>query len=398
MRLPPRYGPKRIREGSGFPLASIFLLTVMFYLNFLPRLIMAPLMVTVEKDLHLGHDDAGMFFLLISAGYCITFLVSGFISSRLAHHKTILLSTFAVGFMLLLLSGSHSVFAFKVELFFLGVAAAPYFPSGLATVMAMTGADQQGKAVAVHELAPSLSYISAPLIAELFLRFGSWRGLLACMGVLTLSMGGLYMRFGRDRGIMGKPVSFHMTGLLLRDRSFRIICFLFVLGMGAGIGLYTMMPLFLVHEHMFDRSWANSLVSFSRFPGIAAVLIAGFALDRFGIKRSLTAVLVTSGVLTLAVGMASKQTVVCFLFLQYVAAVCFFPAAWMAVSRIDHPGAKSAALALAVPIAYIFGAGLVPATIGFLGEHGSFSQGFIGFGILTVLGGLISRKMKLSDG
>lgn len=385
-------------DGSGIPFGAVIFLTVMFYLNFLPRLIMAPLMITAEKEMHLGHDDAGVFFLLISSGYCITFLVSGFISARFGHHKTILLSTFAVGFMLFLLSATHSVFAFKVELFFLGIAAAPYFPSGLATVMAMTGAEQQGKAVALHELAPSLSYISSPLIAELFLRFGSWRGLLVFLGIVTFSMGGLYIRFGSDRCIKGDSASFRKMGLLLRDRSFRIICFLFVLGMGAGIGLYTMMPLFLFHEHLFDRGWANSLVSFSRLPGVVAVLMAGFALDRFGIKRSLMVVLIASGALTIALGMASKQTVVGFLLLQYMAAVCFFPSAWMAVSRIDHPQAKNAALILAVPIAYIFGAGFVPVAIGCLGEHGSFSVGFIGFGVLTVIGGLISRKLKLKDG
>lgn len=396
MKFPSRHDPGRIREGSGFPLASIFLLTAMFYLNFLPRLIMAPLMVTVENELHLGHDDAGVFFLLISAGYCITFLASGFISSRLAHHKTILLSTFAVGVMLLLLSKTRSVFLFKVELFFLGAAAAPYFPSGLASVMAATDAGQQGKGIAVHELAPSLSYISAPLIAELFLGFATWRFLLSCLGFMTIAMGVFYFRFGKDRDIRGRPLSFRTAGLLLRDHSFRIICFLFVLGMGAGIGLYTMMPLFLVHEHLFDRGLANSLVSLSRFPGIAAVLIAGFALDRFGIKRSLMVVLITSGVLIFATGIASKQAVAGFLLVQYAVAVGFFPAAWMAVSRIDHPEAKSAALALAVPIAYVFGAGVLPATIGFLGEHASFSWGFIGFGALTVIGGLVSQKIKLS--
>jgi hypothetical protein len=49
---------------SGFAISPIIILTGMFYLNFLPRLIMAPLMVTIEKELHLGHDDSGSFFFL----------------------------------------------------------------------------------------------------------------------------------------------------------------------------------------------------------------------------------------------------------------------------------------------------------------------------------------------
>ena len=81
---------------SGFEVIPIIFLMGMFYLNFLPRLIMAPLMVTIEQELHIGHDDSGGFFFLISAGYCISLLLSGFLSSRISHRKTIILSSLPV--------------------------------------------------------------------------------------------------------------------------------------------------------------------------------------------------------------------------------------------------------------------------------------------------------------
>jgi NNP family nitrate/nitrite transporter-like MFS transporter len=75
--------------------------------------------------------------------------------------------------------------------------------------------------------------------------------------------------------------------------------------------------------------------------------------------------------------------------------VCFFPAGWMAITLIGHPSARNVAISLLVPISYIFGGGLVPAGIGFSGEHGSFAFAIILFGVLMIMGGLLSKLLKL---
>ncbi len=382
---------------TGFEIFPIIFLMGMFYLNFLPRLIMAPLMVTIENELHLGHDDSGGFFFLISAGYCISLLFSGFISSRISHRKTIILSACATGVVLIVISISSTLWLIRVELFLLGVAAGPYFPSGLATIPTLVTPKHQGKAISIHELSPSLSFVTAPIIAEIFLRFWSWRSLISVLGIVSILAAFLFSRYGKGGTFNGEPPTFKNLGLLIRDRSFLIMSFLFVLGMGAGIGLYTMMPLYLVNERMFDRGWANALMSVSRIPGLVTVLISGFALDRLGLKRTLIIVLVVTGVLTIALGTVPDQGVVPVLFLQYMVSVCFFPAGWMAITLIGHPSARNVAISLAVPISYIFGAGLVPAGIGFSGEHGSFGFAIVLFGVLMIAGGFLSKLLKLRD-
>jgi len=380
---------------SGFEVFPIIALMGMFYLNFLPRLIMAPLMVNIEQELHLGHDDSGGFFFLISAGYCISLLFSGFISSRISHRKTIILSTCSTGLVLILISFSNTLWLIRFELFLLGIAAGPYFPSGLATVPTLVPTKHQGKAISIHELSPSLSFVTAPIIAEIFLRIWSWRGLLVVVGLVSFFAAFLFSKYGRGGEFNGEPPTFKNLGLLIKDRSFLIMSFLFVLGMGAGIGLYTMMPLYLVSERMFDRGWANALMSMSRIPGLVTVLISGFALDRLGLKRTLIIVLVVTGLLTIGLGTVPDQGVVPILFLQYMVSVCFFPAGWMAITLIGHPSARNVAISLAVPISYIFGAGLVPAGIGFSGEHGSFAFAIILFGVLMIVGGFLSKLLKL---
>jgi len=80
-------------------------LTGIFFLNFLGRVVLAPLMPYVERDLNVGHGEAGSLFLFGSLGYFAGLLGSGFLSSRSTHRRTIIL--FPLGIMLvgLLLMG-----------------------------------------------------------------------------------------------------------------------------------------------------------------------------------------------------------------------------------------------------------------------------------------------------
>ena len=55
-------------------IGPILFLAGIFFLNFLGRIILAPLLPTIEKDLGLGHSEAGSLFLLISLGYFIALL------------------------------------------------------------------------------------------------------------------------------------------------------------------------------------------------------------------------------------------------------------------------------------------------------------------------------------
>lgn len=83
-------------------LGPLLFLVGIFFLNFISRIVLSPLLPTVEKDLRIGHEEAGSLFFIISFGYCIALLGSSFVSSRLTHRRTIILSTIALGGALLL--------------------------------------------------------------------------------------------------------------------------------------------------------------------------------------------------------------------------------------------------------------------------------------------------------
>ena len=247
----------------------------LFLLNFLPRIILAPLLVTIEKELHLGHQEVGVFFLLISSGYCLTLLLSGFVSSRLSHKTCIVLSTLAVGMALLWISGSSTLRGMRLGLIALGMAAGIYIPSGIATLTGLVNPKHLGKALAIHEMAPSLSFVVAPFLGEIFLRLWTWRGLLGFLGGCALITGCVFAWVGRGGDFRGQPPSFGNLKFILTKRSFWILLILFSLAMGASVGVFTMMPLFLVSERGMDRGWANVFVALSRVLGLLAVLVAG---------------------------------------------------------------------------------------------------------------------------
>jgi len=132
-------------------------LTALYYLNFLARVILAPLMPAVEIDLKIGHAEAGSLFLFISLGYFVGLLGSGSVSSHLTHRWTIILSSVALGGSLLAVSLSHIIWLIRSGLFMLGLSAGLYLPSGIVTLTDVVGSKHRGKAIAVHELAPVLS-------------------------------------------------------------------------------------------------------------------------------------------------------------------------------------------------------------------------------------------------
>ncbi|KPK25531.1 MAG: protein NarK, partial [Nitrospira bacterium SG8_3] len=178
-------------------LGPILLLTAIFFLNFIARIMLAPLMPTIEKDLGVGHGEAGSLFLFISSGYFISLLGAGLLSSQLTHRKTIVLSATTVGIALLGISLSDSLWAIRLGLFMLGMAAGIYLPSGIATLTALISVRHWGKGIAIHELAPNLSFVAAPLISEALLPWLSWRGILAVMGGTSVLAGIAFTRFGR---------------------------------------------------------------------------------------------------------------------------------------------------------------------------------------------------------
>jgi MFS family permease len=374
-------------------LPFLLFLVLIFFINFTARIIFSPLMPTIEAELNLTHSDAGMLFLLISFGYFIGMLGSGFISAAITHMKTISLSAIALGSALLPISFSSNKWVLFIGLLMLGIFAGLYLPSGLATLTAKINPRQWGKAIAVHEMAPNLGFVAAPLMVEFFMFWFSWRIILTVLGLTSILLGLVNARFGRREKLSGEPLKFGAIHTLVKQRSFLIMLILFCAGIGSFLGIYTMLPLYLVTEQGMDREMANTLVAISRIPGLVVVIISGWATDRFGPKRALVWIFMLTGIFTMALGLAEGFWIPIFVFIQPMIAVCFPPAALVALSLIGPPETRTISVSITIPFAFLIGGGALPILIGFLGDAGVFGVGIVMTGGLIILTAILPRYL-----
>jgi NNP family nitrate/nitrite transporter-like MFS transporter len=259
-----------------------------------------------------------------------------------------------------------------------------------------------GKAIAVHESAPNLAFVLAPLFAEALLSLYGWKTALACLGIGALLAGGIFQAFGRVGSFDGEAPNIRSMGMLARHPSYWLMILLFGFGISGSLGLYMMLPLFLVNAHGLERDFANTLLALSRIPGVLAAFGSGWVTDRIGPKRTMAFILALNGLVTVALGVAPLSWLPALVFIQPALAVCFFPAGFAAISRMAPPGARNIAVSMVTPFAFMIGAGATPALIGWASDLHSFSVGFLLVGGLILSGALMSGFLALdrrpSDG
>ena len=375
----------------------VIFLTVVFFLNFISRVILSPLMPSIEADLGLGHGAAGSFFLFITIGYFVSLVGSGFISSRITHCSTIILSLAAVGFVMILVSFAGSARTIALGMFLIGLATGFYLPSGIAAITDLVHPSRWGKALAIHEFAPNMAFLMAPLMAEALLVFFSWRGVLAAIGAVALLVCVLFARVCQVGDFYGQKPDLRSALALFRDPPFLIITGLFSLGIGSTIGVYSMLPLYLVAEHGIGRVEANTLVAFSRLLTLGTIFLGGWAADHFGKMRTIRFVFFITGITTILLGVVPAPWIRGVVLLQPLCSVCFFPSGFAVLSAIVPPASRNVAISLSIPVAFLVGAGLFPTGIGVMGDAGMFGTGFLVVGGLIFTGSILPRFVRLKE-
>jgi len=198
-------GEEQIEAGTELraQIAPIVFLVALFFLNFLARIILSPLTPAIEQDMGLGHGEVGSFFLLITIGYFVSLVGSGFISSRISHRLTIAVSSVAIGLVMFGVCFAETVWGISAYMLVLGLASGIYLPSGIATITHLVNPRQWGKAIAIHELAPNLGFVMAPLLAEALMIWFPWRGVMVVIGLASILSGILLFIIRTRRGIYG---------------------------------------------------------------------------------------------------------------------------------------------------------------------------------------------------
>jgi NNP family nitrate/nitrite transporter-like MFS transporter len=319
------------------------------------------------------------------------------LASRSTHRTTIVISSAGVGIALLGISSTDSLWAIRGGIIAVGLAAGLYMPSAIATITSLIDRRHWGKAIGVHELAPNLAFFLSPFVAELFLRYFSWRAALGVLGALSLIASMTFARFGRGGDFPGESPGSSAFATLICMPAFWLMIVLFGLGVSSTIGVYAMLPLYLVTERHLEPSWANTIVAFSRAHGPLLGLLGGWMSDRLGAKQTIVVSLTFTGVATLSLGLVSDAWISPAVLIQPLLAVWFFPAAFAAIAMITPANARNVAVALTVPFGFLIGGGAIPTFIGAMGDAGSFATGIAATGVLIMIGGLLALLLKLPE-
>ncbi len=366
----------------------LFLAGILFF-TFLSRVVFSPLLVQIEEELHLSHAKSGSLFLLISIGFAPVMLGSGFVSQRLTHRGTILLSSITCGVAVLIIAFSRSLFTIQLGMVLLGMGSGLYFPSAMATMTRLVDPEHWGKAISLHEAGPTMGYVLAPIVAELGLAFTSWRGVLISVGVGGLMMAATFAVFGQGGRFAGEPPRLDNVGRIFYQPSFWVIAVLMSLACGASVGVYAILPVYLISEQGLGQGLVNTVVGLSRISGLVAVFLSGWLADCFGAKRVMGAVYTATAVLTGLMGVGKKIILVTVVFLQPAVVSAFFPVALLGLANVGPPKTRNVAVSLMIPFVYLFGGGIVPAGMGVVGEYYGFALGFL------LMGGLLLTSLCL---
>jgi len=365
-------------------LPAVVFVTSIFFCNFLSRVVLAPLMPVVQADLGFSHTGAGQLFLALAIGNGLGLLFSCFISRELKHRKTVGISAIIVGLCALAAPMAKTYIVFAGTLLALGVAVGLYLPSGIATVTSLVRKEDWGKTMAVHEMAPNLSYVVAPLLAEGMLLLFDWRAVFYLLGVVQIFFGAWFIRSGRGGEYPGMVPGPLMVAQIVRRPIFWLLVLFFATAVGASIGPYSMLPLYLVDAHGYSREEANQLLSVSRVMACLAPFLAGWITDKWGAKPAILLYLVTNGSALVLLGLASGKLLVSMVLLQPVFSVILFAPGFTMLSIAFPPEHRSVALALMGSLNAIFGVGVFPAFLGFMGDMGLFHIGFMVQGCLLL--------------
>jgi len=378
--------PAKALEPFRNNLPTLFFIAYVFLLIFLCRVIFSPLLPSIQTEMHFNHSQAGRLFFFIALGGSLGLLSNGFISRVLIHRRTIAVSLLFSGLAMFITSQSRTYNSLAFSMVITGWASGIYLPSGLTTITSMVDARNWGKALAVHDMAPNLGFLLAPVLAEGVLYFASWREALLFLGGFQILSAVFFHVFGRGGGAYGQAPEPNVVVNIIKQPAFWILVGFFGVAIGMGLGLYSMIPLYLISEHDFQRETANQILAVSRVPGLFMTLIAGYFTDRLGVKWTLGLYFVCAAVSAALLGLSRDMLLIIAVFVQPMVATCFFPAGFTALSRAFEEKFHSVAVSLIVPIAVIIGQGLVPAMLGALGQKGAYYLGFVIMGCILLTG------------
>jgi NNP family nitrate/nitrite transporter-like MFS transporter len=374
--------------------AFLFLIFLgsLWFLNFVGRTILSPVLPLIEDEFLIGHAKASSIFIFLSIGYGISIFFSGLLSGIFGYRKSIIVSLLVTALMFFLIPVVKVFTALYAFAFIIGMATGIYIPAVIPLITSYYDEKIWSKTIAIHDSAASLGVFAAPLVAIFLLRFFQWRGVLGIMGfVFVIAAIMFYLLFHE---LKVARVTKAALGKFIRRRALWVLSIIWVFAASTSIGVYYITPLFLTKELYLDIGYANTIFGISRLGGFVVAISSGFLVSRFSIRTIMASILIISGASTAFVALAGVKFIGLALFLQASFIYGFFPAGLIAISRIFDLNVRGLATGFIFGFGVIIGWGVTPYLLGLSGDHLSFKFGILLLGLAVILSSSLVFLLK----
>ena len=375
-------------------LLPLFIFWSLWFLNFSTRSAFSPILPLVEDSLSLSHGEAGGLFTSYSIGYSVTLFVTGRFGSVWGYKRTVVFGFMCIGLVFIALQWAESYSTFHILFLLLGVASGTYLPSILPILTETYDYRHWGKVIGLHESAASFSIFAIPVLVAFGLHYLSWRRLLLVLGIASLLLPIYFWKVSVEPKKEASRQESHTIDLF-KKRPVWIMGLLWIFATASCLGIYSILPLYLIKERGIDLYLANTLFGISRVGGILVSISMGFLTDRYGYQTMLKWSLLMTGLTTISLSLSSTLPLILItLILQATLSLAFFPVGLAAISKLTSLSERSMAIGVIISIGVIFGMGGTPLLLGVIADHLNFHVGILWLGILTSLSSLTVRFLE----
>lgn len=372
-------------------LLPVFVFWCLWFLNFSTRAIFSPILPLIEDNLSLSHEAAGGLFTSLSIGFSLTLFITGRFASDWGYKRIVVIGFICIGLVLFGLQWVESYTAFHILFFLLGISSGTYLPSVLPIITETYHHKYWGKAIGFHDSAASFSIFLIPILVPLGLHYFDWKSLLLVLGIVPLLF---FIPFWKV-SVEPEHERVYQRNLyvdLFRNRTVWIMGLLWIFSAASSLGIYSILPLYLIKERGMDFGFANTLLGISRAAGVIIPLTIGMITDRYGFQAILKWSIFATGLSTIGLALSSTLSLILVtLILQALFSLAFFPVAFVTISKLTPISERSMTIGFIIAIGVIFGTGGGPFILGFVADHLSFKVGILGLGVLTALSSQLVR-------
>ena len=357
----------------------------LWFFNFSTRIIPSPVLPLIENELMVSHAKAGGLFTFLYAGYAFSLLMAGSLAPKVGYKRCIIGGFLCSSSALFIVQYTYSYGQLALLFLLIGLGCGVYLPSIMPMITETFPREHWGKAIGIHDSAASLSIFSMPIYVAIGLHVFPWRKLFLFLCLASMVVVLLFWVVPQEPRRERTP-DISTSIEVLKKKALWFMMPLWSVAAACCLGVYSIIPLFLVNERGLSLGLANTVFGASRLGGIAVSICAGFLVDRLGVRRMLFLALFFTGLFTVGVSMARPfHLLVGVLFFQATVALGFFPVGLAAISKITTSRERSMATGIVIATGVIFGLGVAPYLLGAIADRINFQTGILLLGVLTTL-------------